>query len=86
MNAKSQFCFWSSHCGMCSGWSSISSDGLSCMFYYLLKNMCLLKMLSAKEEGQEKHSSLIVSCYFSSMARFGRSSWPLALLYSLILG
>lgn len=45
MNAKSQFGFWSSHYGMCLGWSSISNDGLSCMFYYLLKNTCLSKML-----------------------------------------
>lgn len=57
MNAKSQFSFWSSRYRMCLGWSLISSDGLSCMFYDLLKNTCLSKMLSEKEEGQEKDSS-----------------------------
>lgn len=33
-----------------------------------------------------KIQSLIVSCYFSSIARSERSSWPLTLLRSLILG
>lgn len=88
VNASSQLSFWSSPWDMFMVEFDKQQWTFFVYFYYLLQNTCLSKVLSEKEEGQEKKRNLfpVISTPWRGLEGQPVSSWPLTLLCSLILG